>query len=84
MANIAALGSFIKSLAGERLFIAGINGSTSMVETQTNQLRLTFVQYAQNTDNKELKHKFLEALYAAHAVSVVTDKELNYCEDLLE
>lgn len=84
MADIAALGSFIKSLAGERLFIAGINGTTSMVEIQTNNLRLSFVQYAQNAGSKEYKRKFLEALYAAHAVSVITDKELNYCQDLLE
>ncbi|PJE65739.1 hypothetical protein COU91_00030 [Candidatus Saccharibacteria bacterium CG10_big_fil_rev_8_21_14_0_10_47_8] len=84
MADIAALGRFIKGLAGERLFIAGINGVTGMVEMQTNNLRLSFVQYAKNAGNEKYKQKFLEALYTAQAVSVITDKELKYCEDLLE
>jgi hypothetical protein len=83
MPDLPALKRFIEGLAGERLFIAGINGISSMVETQTNLLRICFVQYAQNANDEESKRRFLEALFVAHAVSVITDKELNYCEDLV-
>lgn len=83
MPDLPALKKFIEGLGGERLFIAGVNGVSSMVETQTNLLRICFVQYAQNANDEESKSRFLEALFAAHAVSVITDKELNYCEDLV-
>ena len=84
MANLSALEQFLSSLRGDSLFGAGIMGTTSYQQNQTDALKRAFGQMQTQPNDKKSKSDFHGALLAAHTVSVITDKELKKCEQWLE
>jgi hypothetical protein len=83
MQEPANLKEFIGRLSGDNLFSAGLVGSVSMRQDHTDQLRKAFAIWSADKDNKEKKTELEKALLLAHAVSVITDEELDWCQDQL-
>ena len=71
-------------MRGDQLFSSGIMGATSQLQLQTFELKKSLVALSGQPDSKAAKDNFEKALLVAHAVSVITDKELKQCEEWLE
>jgi hypothetical protein len=84
MANLRALKEFILGLKGDQLFNTGIVGSTSQLQQQVIELRKSFAALQANSNSIEAKDNFRQSLLTSHAVSLVTDQELDKCESWLE
>jgi hypothetical protein len=84
MANLKALGGLVWSLKGDQLFNTGVVGSTSNLQQQLIELRKSFAQLQGNPNNQEATSNFYQSLLTAHAVSLITDDELQQCESWLE
>ncbi len=77
------LREFVDRLHGDRTSPAGIFGPSSLVEVQTLELKTAFAEWYIDAGDRNKKSDFHSALLSAHAASVITDSELDYCEALL-
>lgn len=77
--DVKELKSFIGQLSGDNLFSAGLVGSVSMLQTSTDQLKKTFALWYADRQDDTKKEAVRKALLEAHAVSVITDDQLEWC-----
>jgi len=84
MANFAQLKIFIDAIKGDSVFGTGIVGATSNLQNQTIELKRAFALWYREPSNDTLKEAFKESLFVAHTLSVITDVELQHCQDLME
>jgi hypothetical protein len=83
MANLQALKKMVFGLSEASAFSTGIVGATSQRQHQILELRKSFARL-QSNPAKDTKADFYQNLLAAHAVSLITDNELQQCESWLE
>lgn len=84
MADAAAIKRVIDNLKGDRLFSAGVIGSTSNKEDQINRLRKAFAVWCTNQSSEQNRQQLLEALLVACTLAVISQKEFELCEEALE
>ena len=81
MPELAELKNFISKLSGSSLFGAGIVGSVSTMQAQTDELKRAFAIWYGNQANTDKKTEFEKALLTAHMSSVITTEELKWCQE---